>query len=264
MFAFLAGLVAALLMFASGIGLGAGNLYRDNALVRAAWFGNDLVTLLVAGPLLLVAILLARRGSRNGLLLALGMLAYSAYNYAFYLFGSAYNDLFLVYAAILSASILGLISGLSSSQLKAVLESVRVRPVDRAVGVVIALVASGLGAFWLSMSVASLVSGAIPAMVLATDHPTNVTAALDLSLVATFGLLGGIWLARSKPWGYVVAAIWATKSVVYMLALSAATYVAFRRELVESPVEMTLWLTICLVSILSLVVLLRRPRSGAA
>ena len=45
----LAAIVGLIATFQSGVGLLLPNVYRDNALVRAAWHGNDLVTLLLDG-----------------------------------------------------------------------------------------------------------------------------------------------------------------------------------------------------------------------
>ena len=66
--------------------------YRDNALVTGGWLGNDLVTLLVAAPLLALACVGAARGSARWTLVWLGMLDYTLYNFAFYLFGAALNE----------------------------------------------------------------------------------------------------------------------------------------------------------------------------
>ncbi len=43
--------------------------YRDVEWIRLTWFGNDWVTLVVAAPLLVASLLLARRSSIRGLLL---------------------------------------------------------------------------------------------------------------------------------------------------------------------------------------------------
>jgi hypothetical protein len=75
-------------------------LYDDNDFVTAGWAGNDLVTLVIAIPLLFGALLMATRGSARGELVWLGSLAYIGYNFAFYLFGASLNRLFLTYVAI--------------------------------------------------------------------------------------------------------------------------------------------------------------------
>jgi hypothetical protein len=53
--------------------------------------------LVVAAPALIVALLLSLRSSQRAELVWAGMLAYSAYSYAFYVFGVTFNDLFLLH-----------------------------------------------------------------------------------------------------------------------------------------------------------------------
>jgi hypothetical protein len=84
-------IIAFLAIVASAGGLLLGDLYRDNALVTVGWVGNDLVTLVVAVSVLVAALILSMRGSLRARLVWLGMLGYTLYNYAFYLFGAAFN-----------------------------------------------------------------------------------------------------------------------------------------------------------------------------
>jgi len=55
----LSGIIAILTIVASATGLFLGNLYRDNSLVTSAFRGNDLVTLVVAVPMLISALILS-------------------------------------------------------------------------------------------------------------------------------------------------------------------------------------------------------------
>jgi hypothetical protein len=87
-------------MFAqSSLGLVFDDQYRDVAWIKATWFGNDWVTLLVAVPLAIGSPRFAAGGSVRGLLLWLGVMAYAIYNYAYYLFGAALNVFFPIYVA---------------------------------------------------------------------------------------------------------------------------------------------------------------------
>jgi hypothetical protein len=81
-------------------------------------------------------------------------------------------------------------------------------------------------------------------MVTAVDHPTNLTAALDLWLVVSFGLLGGAWLWAGRPWGYVIATIWTIQGAAYMAALSAASLAAFRSGAAADATQLALWIPI--------------------
>ena len=101
--------IAVLAAVASGGGLWHPDWYRDNMLVAAGWWGNDLVTLFAAVPALAVSAVLAVRGSRRAALVWLGMLDYVLYNFAFYLFGAALNRFFLLYPALVALSIVTLI-----------------------------------------------------------------------------------------------------------------------------------------------------------
>jgi hypothetical protein len=81
--------------------------YRDVPWITATWFGNDWITLLAAVPTMTLALVRMRNGSPRWLLVWLGMLAYVAYNYCFYLFGAALNAFFPLYvAAVLLATVL--------------------------------------------------------------------------------------------------------------------------------------------------------------
>ena len=68
-------IIAVLAVIAAGGGFFFPHIYRD-----AAVYGNDLVTLVVAVPLLGLALILARRGSLRARLVWLGLVHYTLYN----------------------------------------------------------------------------------------------------------------------------------------------------------------------------------------
>jgi hypothetical protein len=72
----------AVMLVQAVLGLVFQSAYRDVDWIRAAWFGNDWVTLVVAVPLLLTGFVRAAAGSIRGLLLWLGLIGYALYNYA--------------------------------------------------------------------------------------------------------------------------------------------------------------------------------------
>jgi hypothetical protein len=88
-------------------------VYRDVEWIRATWFGNDWVTLIVAAPLLFIGLVRTAVGSVRGLLLWLCLIGYALYNYAFYLFGAALNAFFPLYVVALVLAVTVLILALS-------------------------------------------------------------------------------------------------------------------------------------------------------
>src|SRR5215213_11109688 len=77
--------------------------------------GQDLVTLGVALPTLVVGGVLASRGSERARLVWLGALVYLVYTYVIYAFQVHFNQLFLVYLALLGCSLYTLIGGLATT-----------------------------------------------------------------------------------------------------------------------------------------------------
>jgi hypothetical protein len=100
--------IGLLIAVASGGGLFIGGLYRNNLWATSQFQGSDLVRLVLVVPLLFFALYLYRKGSLRALLLWQGILLLSVYDYAFYLFGAAFNEFFLIYIALFSLSILAL------------------------------------------------------------------------------------------------------------------------------------------------------------
>jgi hypothetical protein len=250
-------IVAVLATLSSASGLLRPGLYRDNALVTASWYGNDLVTLGLAVPLLAGALIRARRGSMRATLLWLGMLLYTLYNYAFYLFGAAFNSLFFVYAALYTLSAFALVFGLLGLDVETLRAKVRPGTATRCVAAFITLVGVALAGFYTMLYVAYLSSGEPPALIDAVGGKTNLIGALDLSMVVSVAFLGGAWLWQRRPWGYVLAVLWNVKGAVYMLALSAATTSTVVKGPAEDWTQLLLWGPIGLGCFVASLILMR-------
>jgi hypothetical protein len=218
--------------------------YRDSPLIQAAWLGNDLVTLVVAVPLLLVGLVLANRGETSGRLLVAGVLSYVVYNSAFYLLGATLNIFFPLYAVIFLIAILALLS------MRRILDSDKVArafPSDtpgRLLGAELFLIGVGLGGTWLAMWAAHVFRG-VPTPV--QPDIFRLVAALDLTCVVPALTVGGALLWRRKARGYVIAPIGSVFAALYLLVLSAGSAVAIGRGQVAAPGELPIWLGLFLL-----------------
>jgi hypothetical protein len=260
----LSAIIASLMIVASAGGLFIDDLYRDNAFATSAWRGTDLATLLVAVPTLIAALILARRGSVRGQLIWLGVLDYALYNYAYYLFGAAFNRFFLIYVALFTLSILALIFGLAYIDVGSVRARFRARTLVRWIAGYMLFVAVGLGGLWIAQSLSFVVTGQVPQFITEVGHPTSVVFALDLSLVVPFLILGGIWLWKRQPWGYVLAGILSVKGSVYMLALATVSLSAARAGFPEAADQLPIWSLLGLGFFVSAVLLLGNVGSERA
>ena len=109
----LSGVVAGLMAGASAVGLWRTGLYQDPAPVAATLRGYDLVALLVS-PVLAGAVAVAPQIEGRAELLSASVLAYAAYHYAGYVFGAAFNALFLAHVAVFGLSVAALVLTLRS------------------------------------------------------------------------------------------------------------------------------------------------------
>src|SRR5687767_13917567 len=104
-FLWLSLLLAVLVAAASGAGiLLEGTYAKESASWAAQGVGQDIVTLTLAVPLLIVSAIEASRGSKRALLVWTGVLVYLVYSYTLYAFFIHFNALFVVYTAALGLS----------------------------------------------------------------------------------------------------------------------------------------------------------------
>ena len=249
-------LIAMLATAASLGGLLLPGLYRDNAFTTSTWLGNDLATLLVTVPILLISLGLAVRGSDRAYLVWLALLDTTLYNFGFYLFGTAFNWFFLVYVALFGLSIWALFIGLANLDVDAFAQKCSTSTPVRSIAVFMAFVGVGLTSVYVAQWAAFVATGVLPPIITMTEQHTNVVFALDLALVIPMLVVGAIWLWQRRPWGFAIAGIITVKGAVYMVGLCASTYTAFRAGTVESLAQIGLWASIGIGCAIAAVVLL--------
>jgi hypothetical protein len=251
--------VAVLMATQSLLGLAFADQYRDTGWIRATWFGNDWITLVLAVPLLVTGLLLSRRHSMRGLLLWLGVLGYGVYNFAFYMLGAALNVFFLLYVLAFLSSAVALILALSRISVPQVAQRFRVSTPVRMIGGYYALVAAGLASVWIVTWAAYAFAGR-PTPI--EEAAFRLVAALDLALMVPALASGGVLLWRRSPWGYVISAIAGIQGSLYLVVLSVNSVVAIDRGFSEAPGELPLWGTLALGTVIATGALLANVRSA--
>jgi hypothetical protein len=188
-----------LLALAAGAGLLAPAVYgRNPATIVPALRGQDLVTLLAA-PALAAALAGAWRGSQRATLIWLGVLGYMGYTYAGAAVGYAFAELTLLYIALFSLTIYALVAAASALDTTAIAEAFDETTPRRAVAAFLTMIGLLLAALWLGQIGAFLVSGALPAGVVAAGGGPYYVYAFDLGLILPLAALGAVWLWRRRP-----------------------------------------------------------------
>lgn len=233
--------IVLLAVVASAGGLLFRTVYRDNDFVKTTWLGNDAVTLFLAVPILVAALVFSLRGSMKAQLVWMGVLDYMLYNYAFYLFGTAFNVFFLIYVALLGLSIFALIFGLTTLDVNKISQHVRERMPVKWIGGYFLFVAFGLSAVYLSQSIGFIFTKQLPSIVTTSGNPTNLVFALDLTLLVPWLVIGALWLMKRKPWGFVIAGILSVKGPLYTLILTVNTLLTMQAGM-GTEAELPLWI----------------------
>ena len=87
----------------------------------------------------------------------------------------------------------------------------------------------------------------------------KLVAALDLVIMVPLLTVGGVWLSRRTPWGYVVACIAAVQASLYLLVLAVNSMLFLSLGLADPPGELPIWGTLALVtSVITLVLFSRK------
>ncbi len=195
-------------------------LYRfDSLSIAMQAIPQDIVTLIVGVPMLVIALLMYRTGSLRGRLLFAGTLGYFLYTYASYAFGASYNPMFLVYIALFTLSLYAFVLAMLGLDIQYLTAHVSERLPRRGIAILFFVMAAFLCFMHLGRLVPPLFNGTVPEVI--ETYTTDAVAVLDLGLIMPAAILAGILLWRKQPWGYLLAALLLIKGFTLATAVSA-------------------------------------------
>jgi len=203
-------------------------LYENDTRVAGAGFrGADAALLIIGLPLLTVCYWRYRRGSANAALIMIGLLFYFLYYGISMLAGAAFNSLFLVYAALFSASLFAVIVALTTFDAQALAR--RILPGFPHRGMALFVCVTGVVTFllWMSELVGPLLHGEAPELL--GPYTTLFTHGFDSAVIMPATIITGVALLRRQPLGYLLATpmlVFCTMNGVVVLAQTASQTLA--------------------------------------
>lgn len=182
-------------------------LYAHDSYFAAPIFrGTDFAMLVVAVPLLIVALVLdSRRHSAKRRIFLLSVIAVFTYYATSIAFGVVYNFLHLLYIALFSASFFGLILAIVSVNPGEVEQSVKSSLPYRGVYVFLILTGISLVVVWLPDILSALLADR-PLTTLEV-YTTSITNVLDMGIIAPVAFICLYKLVKRKSIGYVLLAL---------------------------------------------------------
>lgn len=198
-------------------------LYKyDSVSAAVQMIAQDMVTVGIGIPLLLVSLVLSNKGSLRGKLLLTGTLGYFLYTYISYTFLAQYNPLFLIYVALMSASLSAFIlSFISLNNRKRGIQFSSNLPV-RFIGSFLIILSGAVMLMWLGKLAPSLLKSSPPTGL--EHYTTMVIQAMDLGLIVPAGMLSGVLFLRRHPLGYLLGTVILIKGITLLTAITAMIF----------------------------------------
>jgi hypothetical protein len=190
-----------------GVASGGGGFYDAYPASLAGMVGQDVASLIVGVPILLVAGWYAGQASIRAVLILGGTLFYVAYSYFFFVVGG-FNALFLVYIAIVALALYALLALLVTIDPAAIAARFDDQLPRRLVSGFLIGIALLFVVMWGGMSLSSIAASKTP------DVVTVQVVALDGMVLLPALLLGGWLLWRRAAWGLLLGGVLLVKAVL--------------------------------------------------
>lgn len=225
---------------------GHGLYFYDTVSSAAQEQGNDILTLAVGLPLLMISSWLAFRGSLRGRLLLTGTLGFFLYTYLSMCMLTSFNQLFLVYVALFALSLYAFILSMMSFDLATLPQHFSERLPRGWIAALLFLIGGFLSLAWLGKVVPPVLQNVTPTL---ENNTTFVIQAMDLALIVPLAVLSGILLMRRSAWGYLLASVFVMKAITLGLAVSA---MSINMTLAGTPDSLTIIVPFLVITLLNL------------
>ena len=198
--------------------------YAGNAL------GTFIVLLVVALPVVAIAMRAAARGSLAARFVWLGGVGYLLYNAILSSFSLQFNELFLLYVASLSLAVWSFVAVLATIDVDALPARLPTRFPVRLVGGYLIATALAFAALWLSDVLPATFSGARPLSLRGTTLPSNTVQVIDLAFTLPVSFAAGLWLWRRRPWGYLLSGTMLVLLLLESVSIAVDQYFGHRAD----------------------------------
>jgi len=226
---------------------------RETTLYASQGIGQDIVNLFIVVPILLISSFYASRKSKPGLLVWSGAIFYLAYSYTIYSFGLHFNQLFILYCAILGLSFYSFVYFILSAHKVNTAELFSDKISTRSTGVFLIVIAVLFYFIWLSELIPSINQNVTPKSVIESGLLINPVHVLDLAICLPALLLTGIALIKKRSIGFLLAPAMLIFCIFMAIAIAAMVLVMKSKGLDSDLVLFSIFAIITVISIFFLI-----------
>ena len=256
--------LATLLAVASLGGLFLPFTYKEETPIHAAQYvGNDVGNFAVIVPALLIAAILALRGSVAARLVWMGTLIYLLYDFLGYALAAHFNSMFLAYCGVLGLSFYALAGNLMALPTAEIARRYGPRTPVKTTGIVLLLMGVAIVIHWLLRSFLLWLRAGCRKAVRDSGLLTDAVAVLDLAFGAPACLIAAILLLRRKPLGFVLGPVVLTFLILSSLVLAPMGVVMVRHGVATGSALCAIGLGIAMGSVVLLVLIFRTEKAAS-
>ena len=245
----LSSLLAAVTAIQTAIGAFYPQIFRDPAMTAGNARGTDVVILFVALPVLVLSMILARRGSLRAQLTWAGTLTYILYNAVIFAFATAFNPLFLLYVAMLSLAFWSLVTLFTQVDVDTIRTHFAAKTPVRFFAGYLAVISLLFLITWLKQIIPALFDSAAPAFLAGTIMLTSPVHVLDLGFLLPLGFLGAVWLWQKKSWGYLLAGLLMVMMTIETASIAVDQYFGHVHDPSASPDAVPLFIGLTVIGL---------------
>ena len=196
-------------------------LYKNDSVTMASQgIAQDVVTLIMGIPLLLISLSISNKGLLKGKLLLTGTIGYFLYTYTSYSFLSMYNPMFLIYVILMSASFFAFILLMLSFDMTSLSSHFNNKLPVKAIGGFLLFLSIAVALMWLKRILPSVFGSSVDTV--GIEHYTTLPIqALDLGFVLPATVLSAVLLMKRKPFGYLLSSVFIIKFITMLTAITA-------------------------------------------
>lgn len=239
---------------------GRGIYKNDSISVVAQGKAQDLVTLIIGIPMLIISMVILRKESLRGKLLLTGTLGYFLYTYMSYTFLWNFNYLFLVYAILMSCSLFAFILSIMEIDISNMKNNFSDKLPNKLIGGFEIFIGTAIGLMWLGKIAQALKTGAAPDGL--EHYTTLVIQGMDLGFVVPFAILSGILLIKKNNYGYLISSIIIVKGFSMLTTITVMMINMMLSGVAVSLIQIVVFLIANLGCIYLFVILMKNIREN--
>jgi hypothetical protein len=203
---------------------------NGTAVMNGSGRGTALVALVVGVPVLVAAMIAVARGSRRGLVLWLGAVAFLMYQSVLLLFATPFNSLFMLYCAMWTLTFWAAAATLHAVDMGELADGFDKTLPVRSIAIFLWVVAGLNAAAWLARIVPALFDDGRPEFLEGTGLTTNPIYVQDLAFWIPLVTLSAWWLWRRRAWGYVLSGVLLAFFVMENITIAVDQYMGHAAE----------------------------------